>query len=74
LTADNYQGFDDLEAERWTAGVVYTYGPGMTFRGSVQFVDFDNVEDAEGLAGVITDAGKDSVDATSILLGTQINF
>jgi outer membrane protein OmpU len=56
---------DGVEAERWTGGVVYTYGPGMTFRGSVSHLSLDNVDD-------ITD--DDSADATSVLLGTQINF
>lgn len=54
----------ELEVERWTGGVVYTYGPGMTFRGSVSFIDHD--EDA-GYAG-------GSADATSVVLGTQIEF
>lgn len=52
---------DVLETDRVTGGVVYTYGPGMTFRGSVQHVSHDE------------DGGEDA-DATSILLGTQINF
>lgn len=58
-------GTDGVETERWTAGVVYTYGPGMTFRGSISQVEHDNV--ASVTSGT-------SVDATSILLGTQINF
>ena len=55
----------DVEATRWTGGVTYTYGPGMTFRGSVSHAEFDNV------AGLTS---GDSFDATSVLLGTQINF
>jgi len=50
-----------VETDRWTGGVVYTYGPGMTFRGSLSFIDHDI-------------AGGTDIDATSILLGTQINF
>lgn len=54
-----------VDAQRWTGGVIYTYGPGMTFRGSVSNVDFDHVD-------ALTTG--DSVDATSVLLGTQIDF
>ncbi|MDD3020318.1 MAG: porin [Alphaproteobacteria bacterium] len=49
-----------LDVERYTGGVVYTYGPGMTFRGSVAYTE-DN------------DAAGDP-DATTVTLGTQINF
>ena len=56
---------DGIESTRWTGGVVYTYGPGMTFRGSISHVEHENV------AGLTT---GDEVDATSVLLGTQINF
>jgi predicted porin len=59
-TFDNLEGTQDLDADRYTGGVVYTYGPGMTLRGSVQYVEFDR-------------AAVD-VDATSFLLGTQVNF
>ncbi len=58
-------GTDGIESDRYTGGVVYTYGPGMTFRGSISHVEHDNV------AGLTT---GDSVDATSVTLGTQINF
>jgi predicted porin len=58
-------GNDGVETNRYTGGVVYTYGPGMTFRGSISYAEFDNVP---GLTS------GDSTDATSILLGTQINF
>lgn len=51
----------DLETDRYTGGVIYTYGPGMSFRGSVSYADFDA-------------AGAGDADATSVLLGTQINF
>lgn len=54
----------EMDAERWTGGVVYTYGPGMTFRGSVSFIDH---EEGVGYAG-------SSADATSVVLGTQIDF
>lgn len=50
----------DLESDRYSAGVTYTYGPGMSFRGSVHHVN--------------ADAGAADADATSVLLGTQVNF
>ena len=52
-----------FEVNRYTGGVIYTYGPGMSFRGSVSYADFDE-NNASGVDG----------DATSVLLGTQINF
>jgi outer membrane protein OmpU len=57
-----------LDTTRWAGGVVYTYGPGMTFRGSVGFVRSD-IPDEQAVA-----VGTDSVKATDVLLGTQINF
>jgi outer membrane protein OmpU len=50
------------DVERYTAGVVYTYGPGMTFRGSVGHTEVD-----------VAGPGGDD-DATTVTLGTQINF
>ncbi len=61
--AGNSQG--DLDTTRWAAGVVYTYGPGMTFRGSVGWVRSDLPDEQTTLG---------SVDSTDVLLGTQINF
>jgi predicted porin len=58
-------GNDGVESDRYTGGVTYTYGPGMSFRGSISHVEHDNV------SGLTT---GDSFDATSVLLGTQINF
>ena len=49
------------ELDRYTAGVVYSYGPGMTFRGSVGYNDVDG-----------STTGDD--DATTVTVGTQINF
>lgn len=51
----------ELDTDRYTGGVVYTYGPGMSFRGSVSHIQHDV-------------SNSDDVDATSVLLGTQINF
>lgn len=54
-------GEGEIETDRYTGGVVYTYGPGMTFRGSISYIDHEI-------------DGSDDVDATSVLLGTQIKF
>lgn len=51
-----------LDTQRYSGGVTYSYGPGMTFRGSVGHVEHD-------IAGASSD-----VDATYVTLGTQINF
>ena len=52
----------DTETDRWTAGVNYAYGPGMSFRGSVSFIERDP-------AG----AGAD-IESTQVTVGTQVNF
>ena len=62
FNADNFNGVADDEVERYAAGVTYTYGPGMTFRGSLNFLE---AEDGSTTA---------DADATTLLLGTQINF
>lgn len=62
MNVDNTWGVSNLDTNRYTGGVVYEYGPGMTFRGSVQYVEHENV------------AGLGDVDGTAVLLGTQINF
>lgn len=51
----------EVETDRYSAGVVYSYGPGMSFRGSIHQVEHE-----------VT--GGDDIDSTSVLLGTQINF
>jgi len=61
LTQDDTVG-TDVETDRYTGGVTYAYGPGMTFRGSVSYVDHD-------IAGTSAD-----VDGTAVMLGTQVNF
>ena len=50
----------DLETNRITGGVVYTAGPGLSFRGSVSHIDHE--------------FGTVDADATSVLGGVQINF
>ncbi len=59
--------FQGLETDRYTGGVVYTYGPGMTFRGSVSYIEHDGAQGA-------FDTSSDDLEATSVLLGTQIKF
>jgi outer membrane protein OmpU len=56
-------GTPDLDSKRYSGGVGYTYGPGMTFRGSVHYINHDDNTAADG-----------DMSATSVLLGTQINF
>ena len=58
-------GGDGIDAQRYAGGVVYTYGPGMTFRGSIQHTEFE---------GVTVGAAESDVEATSVTVGTQINF
>jgi hypothetical protein len=60
LDQNQDHGTVELESQRYSGGVTYTYGPGMSFRGSVHHVEHE-------YAG-------DDVDATSVLLGTQIGF
>ncbi|MGN7437254.1 MAG: porin [Alcanivorax sp.] len=48
------------EFDRYSGGVVYNYGPGMSFRGSIHHVAYDTT-------------GTDA-DGTSVILGTQVNF
>lgn len=58
----------DLETDRWMAGVTYTYGPGMTFRGSVGMIN------SEAPRALIPAPGDNETDATFVMLGTVINF
>ncbi len=53
----------EVETDRYTGGVVYTYGPGMSFRGSISYIDHE----VEG-------SSTSDTDSTNLLLGTQINF
>ncbi|MCS5597924.1 MAG: porin [Alphaproteobacteria bacterium] len=53
-------GANEIETDRYTGGVVYTFGPGMTFRGSVSYIE--------------TEQGTTEVESTNLLLGTQIKF
>ena len=73
---NNHEGLGDtalvnngtLDTNRYAGGVVYTYGPGMTFRGSVGWV-------RSTLPGVQLGVNDPThVHATDLLFGTQINF
>jgi outer membrane protein OmpU len=57
------QGTNDIEIDRYTVGGGYTYGPGMTFRGSVAF---GSVDSALG--------GAADTDFVQVGLGTDVNF
>lgn len=57
---ENFAGTDELDTDRYSGGVTYTYGPGMTFRGSVHYIDHE--------------VGTNDMDATTFLLGSQVNF
>jgi predicted porin len=57
---DNFAGPTALETDRYSLGAGYTYGPGMSVRGSVHYIDHE--------------VGAADMDATTFLLGTQINF
>ena len=52
----------DVETDRFTGGVIYTYGSGLTFRGSVSYIYHDVPQ------------GQENIDGFSVLLGTQIIF
>jgi outer membrane protein OmpU len=55
---------EELNIDRFTVGGGYTYGPGMTFRGTVQWGNVD-----ENLAPV-----NGSTNWTQVTLGTDVNF
>ena len=57
---ENLTGSTDLESDRYVAGVVYKYGPGMDLRSSISYIDHD--------------FGAENIDATSFVIGTQITF
>lgn len=62
LDQENTVGIQGVDTTRYSGGVTYTYGPGMTFRGSIGYIEHDG-------SAVATD-----VDATYVTLGTQVNF
>lgn len=58
---DIFGAANTIETDRYSGGVVYTYGPGMTFRGSLGYIEHDI-------------GGANDVEATYALIGTQVNF
>ncbi len=67
LDSDNSFGIEMLESTRYTGGVEYTYGPGMSFRGSITHVEHDKVTGLPATEG-------DKVDGTAVLFGTHVDF
>lgn len=59
-TDENFAGGAALDTDRYSAGAGYTYGPGMSLRGSVHHIDHE--------------VGTADMNATTLLLGTQVNF
>lgn len=57
---DETQGATELETDRYTGGVVYTAGAGLSFRGSISHIEHE--------------VGAVDMDATSVMGGVQINF
>ncbi len=53
-------GVTTVDADRYTAGVIYEWGPGMTFRGAVQYQE--------------NDVAAGDADGTQVTLGTQLEF
>lgn len=66
IDVKNLDAVDNLDADRYTGGVVYTYGPGMTLRGSVSYVEYELTD--------IGGTGDNSVDGTEFLIGTKVKF
>lgn len=62
--AENFGGVSNLDAQRYAGGVTYSYAPGLSFRGSIGYVEFEN----DGTAI------SEDFETTYVLLGTQVNF
>lgn len=69
LTQDQEIFFGDIETDRYTGGVIYTYGPGMTFRGSVSYIEHDLPASDD-----LTTTSEENFEATTVMVGTQITF
>lgn len=63
LDQDNEFGTNEIDTQRYTAGLTYKYGPGVDFRGLVTHINHD----------VDVGLGND-VDGTALMLGTSISF
>lgn len=64
VNVGNGTGLKKTGVDRWTAGAIYEWGPGMTFRGAVQY------QKANDFGGVPTADNK----GTQVTLGTQLEF
>jgi outer membrane protein OmpU len=64
----------DVKTNRYSGGVVYTFAPGMSFRGSVGMVKSDVGSGTVAAGGNHNTIQATDVDAFYGLLGTQINF
>ena len=74
-TTGNWNPGQRFTETRYTLGGGYTYGPGMTFRGSVAWGKFQN--SAANGVGLDQAAGvgvNDSNDFTQVAIGTDIQF
>ncbi len=58
---EDADGAGSIDTTRYTGGVIYTAGPGLSFRGSVSQIEHEST-------------GVADLDATSVLGGVQINF
>lgn len=70
---DNTYGITNLETKRYSGGVTYTYGPGMSFNGSIGYIEHEGT----GVGGTENSLYSDTVDemdATYVSLGTSISF
>jgi len=61
LDQENAFATNGTDITRYAGGVTYSYGPGMSFRGSIGQVEVEST-------------GASDSDATYVTLGTQINF
>jgi outer membrane protein OmpU len=64
---------NDLEAERFTIGGGYAFGPGMTFRGALSWGSLDAGSVTNDLAGSTARISSDD-DFTMVTIGTDIRF
>ena len=60
---ENTFAVKNFDTQRYSGGVTYTYGPGMTFRGSIGYVEHDGAA-----------LGTSEIEATYVTVGTQVNF
>lgn len=58
---EDADGAGAIDTQRYTGGVIYTAGPGLSFRGSVSNINHETT-------------GNPDMEATSVMGGVQINF